>query len=181
MSEFAGLLNNLRARFDGEGVPFAIGGAFALAARARPRQTDDLDIMVLADDLAPVHRALEGDRFRFVNEVTFQDAETGLYLDIFPVEDEAQRFAFDRAVPEDVEGAHRVPVLDAEGLAVMLLREATEGDPEMRPLRLRDVELLAIEADLDWEEVRGWASKMGYEDAYDDVEADGKPPLTGPG
>lgn len=181
MSEFAGLLNNLRARFDDRGVPFAVGGAFALAARARPRQTDDLVTMVLADDLSPVHGALDADRYALVNEVTFQDAETGLYLDIFPVEDEAQRFAFERAGPEDVQGARGIPVLDAEGLAVMLLREATEGDPEARPLRLRDVELLAIEADLDWGEVRDWARKMGYGDAYEDVDAAGKPPLSGGG
>lgn len=181
MSELAGLLNNLRARFEAEGVPFAVGGAFALAARARPRQTDDLDIMVVADDLAPVHRALKPDRYTMVNEVTFRDARTGLHLDLFPVEDEAQRFAFEGARREDLEGASGIPVLDADGLAVMLLREATEGDPERRPLRLRDVELLAIEADLDWETVSGWARRMGYEDAYEDLQAEGKLPLDGDG
>lgn len=177
MSELAGLLNNLRARFEAEGVPFAVGGAFALAARAQPRQTDDLDIMVLADDLSPVHRALKPDRYVLVNEVTFRDAETGLHLDLFPVEDEAQRFAFDEAVREDLEGANDIPVLTADGLAVMLLREATEGDPDRRPLRLRDVELLAIEADLDWETIRGWADRMGYEQAYEDLQIEAKPPL----
>lgn len=177
MSEFAGLLKDLRARFEAAGVPFAVGGAFALAARAQPRQTDDLDIMVLTDDLSPVHQALEPDRYVMVNEVTFQDAETGLHLDLFPVEDEAQRFAFDEAVREDLEGAKDIPALSADGLAVMLLREATEGDPDRRPLRLRDVELLAIEADLDRTEVRRWAKRMGYEAAYEDLQASGKPAL----
>lgn len=177
MSELAGLLNNLQDRFKAEGVPFIVGGAFALAARAQPRQTDDLDIMVLADDLSTVHRALRPDLYVMVNEVTFQDAETGLHLDLFPVEDEAQRFAFDEAIREDLKGAQDIPVLSADGLAVMLLREATEGDPDRRPLRLRDVELLAIEADLDWNRIQEWAKRMGYEEAYEDIQADGKPPL----
>lgn len=85
MSSLAGLLNHLRARLEAEGVPFVIGGAFALAAHGHPRFTDDLDVMVLTQDLAPVHRALGPPRFEFINEVTFRDAETGLLVDIIPV------------------------------------------------------------------------------------------------
>lgn len=177
MSSLAGLLNHLRARLDGEGVPFVIGGAFALAAHGHPRFTDDLDVMVLTQDLSPVHRALGPPRFEFINEVTFRDAETGLLVDIIPVEDEAQRSAFDAAQLTPLHGAAGVRVLRSEGLCVMLLREATKGDPRRRTLRLRDIELLASEGKLDWEYVRSWARRMGYGEAYREVRAPGKPPL----
>lgn len=174
MSSLGGLLNNLRARFEGENVPFAIGGTFALAARGHPRQTDDLDIMVDAPTLDPVHRALTAERCERINEVTFRDSRTGLHLDLIPVRDKAQRHAFEDAARETVGDASDIPVLTAEGLAIMLLREATHGDPERRPLRLRDIELLAT-GDLDWEPVAEWTRRMGYEDAYRDVRADDKP------
>lgn len=175
MSALAELLEGFGARFEAEGVPIAVGGAFALAARGHPRQTDDLDLMVVADDLAPVHRALVEDRFERINEVAFRDAETGLFLDLIPVEDDAQRFAFEQAVEEDLQGARGVRVLTADGLALMLLREATEGDPDRRPIRLRDVELLALDPGLDWELLGGWAERMGYGAAYADVRAPDKP------
>jgi hypothetical protein len=173
----AGLLNHLRSRLDAEGVPFVIGGAFALAARGHPRFTDDIDVMVLTRDLAPVHRAFAGHRLSMVNEVTFRDDETGLLVDVIPVEDEAQRRVFEDATPTEVEGAKPARVLTAEGLAVMLLREATHGDPARRPLRLRDVELLATSGTLDWGYVVAWTRRMGYEDAYRELRAPGKPNL----
>lgn len=177
MTSLRGLLNHLRARFEAEGVPFAIGGSLALAAGGHPRYTDDIDVMVLAPDLAPVHRALAPPRFEFVNEVTFRDVETGYTLDIYPVQDDAQRAAFDAATVVPLEGAHGVRVLTPEGACVMLLREATLGSAKQRPLRLRDVELLASEGKLDWEFVRSWARRMGYGEAYAELRAEGKPPL----
>ena len=97
MSELTGLLNHLRARFEAEHVPFAIGGSFALAANGFPRQTDDLDVMVLVSDLMPVQRALAPPRFERIKEVTFRDVETSLLIDVIPVEDDAQRAAFEAA------------------------------------------------------------------------------------
>lgn len=51
----------------------------------------------------------------------------------------------------------------------MLLREATEGDPERRSERLRDVETLARKQDLDWAYLERWAEKMGYEAAVQEL------------
>lgn len=70
-----------------------------------------------------------------------------------------------------------VRVLSAEGCCIMLLREATKGDPKRRPLRLRDIEALALVTKLDWSEIREWASRMGYTQAYADMAAEGKPRL----
>jgi hypothetical protein len=175
MTALGALLNRLRSRLDGEGVPFVVGGSFALAARGHPRYTDDIDIMVLSPDLAPVHRAFHRDEFETVNEVTFRDVATGLTVDVIPVEDDAQRWAFSTATPETIQGARAVRVLTAEGLALMLLREATRGDPRRRPLRLRDIETLAVNEDVDLREIAPWVKRMGYEQAWRALDVKGKP------
>lgn len=164
-SDVGGLLDDLGTRLDRGGIPFAIGGAFALAAHGHPRFTSGLDLMVLTDELSRVHQALQGGRYTLVNEVTFRDARTGLAIDILPVEDEAQRAVFDDASRVSLYGADRVRVISADGLALMLLREATEGDPDRRSERLRDVETLARKRDLDWDFLERWSEKMGYEEA----------------
>lgn len=175
MTTLAGVLNRLRSRLEVEGVPFVIGGSFALAARGHPRYTDDIDVMVLCADLAPVHRAFRRDEFEMINEVTFRDVASGLTIDIIPVEDDAQRWAFGEATPEVVQHAMPVRVLTAEGLAVMLLREATRGDPRRRPLRLRDIELMALDGDVDLSRVVPWVKRMGYDEAYAALAVPGKP------
>lgn len=171
MSEFTNLLNNLRSRFEDAGVPFAIGDAFALAAHGHPRFTRHLDVRVLSKALEPVHRALVGDRYSMFNEVTFQDAVSGLEIDIFPVEDEAQREAFDTAERIELYGAAPVRVLTPDGLALMLLREATEGDTDRRTERLRDIEILERKRGLDWAYLRAWSERTGYEAALEAVRA----------
>lgn len=177
MSTLGGLLNHLRARLEGTGIPFVVGGAFALAARGFPRFTDDVDIMVLTKDPTPVQRALGPPRFEMINEVTFRDNETGLWIDVIPVLDEAQRAVFDDALVTPLHGASGIRVLTAEGLAVMLLREATGGDARMRATRLRDIEVMAADGKLDWQRITPWVRRMGYAQAYEDVRAEGKPPL----
>lgn len=177
MTSFQGLLNRLRGELEKEGVPFAVGGSFALAAQGHARATNDLDIMVLVPELTQVHRAMSGGRFTMINEVTFQDSETGLYIDLHPVVDDAQAWAFETATREPLHGSAHVRVLNPEGLVVMLLREATHGDPKSRPLRLRDIELLAGTKKLQWDTIREWAQRMGYKEAYAQVAAEGKPPL----
>ena len=175
MSSLRRLVSKLRASCDTAGVPFVVGGSFALAAHGVPRFTQDIDVMVMARDLAPLHRAMLAARFEWVTEVTFRDDESSLLVDLIPVEDEAQRHTFEAAtltrLADDVEAR----VLSADGCCIMLLREATRGDPKRRPLRLRDIEALALVAPLDWAEIRRWAQRAGYERAYADLRAEGKP------
>lgn len=174
MASFAGLLAHLRARLDSESVPFVIGGSFALAARGHPRLTDDIDVMVMCRGLAGVQRAMTDPRYERINEVTFRDLPTSLLVDLIPVEDDAQRHVFDSATLARIPGGAEARVLTAEGCCLMLLREATLGDKKRRPLRLRDIELLAMGA-LDWSEIRAWARRMRWRAAYRDVVAEGKP------
>jgi hypothetical protein len=172
-----GLLARLRAAFDGVGVPFVIGGSFALAACGVPRLTRDVDVMVIAPDLTPVHRAMQAARFEWINEVTFRDDETGLLVDIIPIEDAAQRHAFESAVLTPFDGGVEVRTLTAEGCCIMLLREATIGEPKRWPLRLRDIEALALVTPLRWDEIASWARRMDYAVAYADIRAAGRPPM----
>ncbi len=174
MRELDDVTTDLTSRFEAHGVPFVVGGAFALAARGTPRFTYNLDLMILAP-LQRAREALEDPRYEEIGPVTYRETTTDLYLDLHPVEDAAQRWAADQAETVDVLG-ESVPVLTAEGLALMLLREASQGEKGARPLRLRDVELLAREPGLDWETILGLVRQMGYEEAYKDVHAPGKPP-----
>lgn len=175
MTEFTGLLNNLRAAFERESVEFVVGGSFALAALGHPRATSDIDLMILPHDadLGPVHRALSGPRYSMRNEVTFEDEVTGLFLDILPVVDQAQREAFKRARVFPIHGATRIRVLSADGLALMLLREATIGDKGKRRQRLADLDTLARVAALDDAFLAAWARRMGYTKALADWKAPG--------
>lgn len=177
MSAFRRLMARLRARLDEESVPFVVGGSFALAARGVVRLTQDIDLMVMVPDLAAVHRAMTAGRFEWINEVTFRDDDTGLLLDVIAIKDAAQRHAFEGATRTSLEGGTEFRALTAEGCCIMLLREATQGDPKRRPLRLRDIEALALVTPLSWEEIRDWSTRMGYTEAYRDLRAQGKPDL----
>lgn len=175
MTSFRGLIARLRSCLHEAAVPFVIGGSFALAARGVARFTQDIDVMVFVPDLSPLHRALAGAGFEWINEVTFRDPESGFLVDLIPVEDPAQRHVFEAATLTPIAEGIDVRVLTAEGCCIMLLREATLGDPKRRPLRLRDIEALALVTALDWGHIRTWADRMGCAKAYADVAAHGKP------
>ncbi|MFA5862386.1 MAG: hypothetical protein WDA16_11900 [Candidatus Thermoplasmatota archaeon] len=164
----------LRTSLDSAHASFVIGGSFALAARGVPRFTRDIDVMVMVPDLAPIHRAFAARRFEWINEVTFRDDDSGLLIDVIPVEDAAQRHAFDTATVAELQDGVEVRVLSPEGCCIMLLREATLGDPARRPLRLRDIEALALVAPLDWKPIRDWSQRMGYAAAFGELRAIGK-------
>lgn len=167
MRELEDVIGHLRTQLETVGVPFAIGGAFALAALGHPRFTYNLDVMVLTG-LDHAHRALEHPRYEQASPLSYRETTTDLMIDLHPVRDEAQRWAADQAVLTAVLGSE-VKVLTAEGLALMLLREATEGDEATRPLRLRDLELLDREPGVDWSEIERLIEDMGYGEAYREV------------
>lgn len=175
LEELQDVVDELADRFEMRGVPFVIGGAFALAIHGNPRFTYNLDVMVLAD-VQRARSALQDPRYEELSPVSYRETTTDLMLDLHPVRDEAQRWAAQAA--ETVELLDReVSVLTPEGLAVMLLREATQGEESVAPLRFRDVELLARQPGLDWDTVAEKAQRFGYEEAYGEVAADGKPGL----
>lgn len=175
LQEIQDVVDELADRLETQGVPFVIGGAFALAVHGTPRFTYNLDVMVMTG-LGRAQAALADPRYEELSPVSFREATTDLLLDLHPVRDEAQRWAAQQA--EAVELLDReVNVLTPEGLAVMLLREATQGEDDVRPLRLRDVELLARQPGLDWDEVAHRAERFGYAEAYGEIDAPDKPTL----
>lgn len=175
VQELEDVITHLTERLETNGVPFVIGGAFALAARGTPRFTYNLDVMVLTG-LDHAATALDDPRYERIDPVTYRETTTDLMLDLHPVRDAAQQFAAEQAEITDVLGTE-VNILSPEGLALMLLREASQGEDAVRPLRLRDVELLARQPGLAWEAILDLVEEMGYEDAYRQVQAEGKPPL----
>lgn len=173
--ELKDILTDLETRLSTAGVPFVIGGAFALAAQGAPRFTYNLDVMILTD-LETVHDALDSTRYEQLSPVSYRETTTDLLIDLHPVEDAAQRWAAEHTATHDVLDTE-IQVLSPEGLTLMLLREATQGDPDARPLRLRDIELLARQPGIDWDPLLDLIEQMGYEDAYREIHAPGKPPL----
>lgn len=173
--ELTDVTQDLEQRFEETGVPFVVGGAFALAALGTPRFTYNLDLMV-STGLDHATAALDDPRYERIDPVTYRETTTDLYVDLHPVEDAAQRWAVDHAETTDVLGA-QLQVLSAEGLALMLLREATVGDPQARPLRLRDVELLARQPGVEWRAILDAIRQGGFEEAYREVDAPDKPTL----
>lgn len=162
--ELEDVVTHLQERFETNGVPFVVGGAFALAAHGNPRFTYNLDVMVLTG-LDHAGQALDDPRYERIDGVTYRETTTDLMIDLHPVRDEAQTWAAEHAELTDVLGAE-VKVLTPEGLALMLLREATEGEAETRPLRLRDLALLDRHPGVDWSQIEPMVEQMGYEDAY---------------
>lgn len=169
MSALGGLINRLNGRLTAAGIPFVVGGSFALAAAGHPRFTQDIDIMVLVADDTRLQQALAPPGFRQINDITYEDEETGLFIDLAPVMDDAQKAALERTTTVAIHGSGPVRVLTPDGLVLMLLREATIGDERKRPLRLRDVEVLAASTKIDWGWVEVRAQTAGYEQALQDV------------
>lgn len=62
--------------------------------------------------------------------------------------------------------AHGHPRYTPARMTLMLLCEATDGDLARAPEQLRDVEILARENELAWDEFRTWVEKMGHQCAY---------------
>lgn len=173
LQEIEDVVDALADRFEQQGIPFVIGGAFALAIHGVPRFTYNLDVMVLVD-LSRAQSALADPRYEELSPVSYREATTDLLLDLHPVEDAAQRWAAGETESVELFG-REISVLTPEALAVMLLREATRGEEDVRPLRLRDVELLARQPGLDWEHVAEQAARFGYEEVYGELAAPGKP------
>lgn len=175
VQELTDVVDALADRLEEHGVPFTIGGAIAQAIHGVPRFTYNLDLMI-SGPLARAQSALADPRYEELSPVSYRETTTDLLIDLHPVEDSAQQWAAGQAEAVELFG-RPINVLTPEALAVMLLREATRGEEDVRPLRLRDVELLARQPGLDWVTVAEQARRFGYEQAYEDVDAPEKPAL----
>jgi hypothetical protein len=154
----------LADRLDEDSLPYALGGALALAAWAGPRQTVDVDIAVFVGEeaLARVVDAVE----RAGAVVNRDDAErsvasTGMFIaqlartriDVFLATHPAHEEMGRRRRPVEVEGT-RLWFLSPEDLALLKLIYG-------RPKDLVDLErLFAARADLDVAYIRSWLERI---------------------
>lgn len=112
-------LTKLAARLDELGIPYAIAGGMALFFHGYRRFTEDIDVVVTADDLKRIHEELEGRGYLplFAGSKNLRDTEHGVRIEFlvagqFPGDGLPKPVAFpDPAEKQTViEGARFVPL-----------------------------------------------------------------------
>jgi hypothetical protein len=135
-------------RFNQGGVRYCLVGGLALAHHSIPRQTQDVDIMVLPEDLPLVQLLLKGHERRGTAVVMiFQIGDTR--IDIIPANLRAKRAAVLEAIEDVIE---ELPVKVANLRDLILLKMWAIPDRPERAKRLQDeadvVGLLAMNSGL---------------------------------
>jgi hypothetical protein len=121
-------------RFNKGGVRYCLVDGLALAHHSIPRQTQDVDIMVLPEDLPLVQRLLEGHEQRGTAVVMiFQIGDTR--IDIIPANPRAKRAAVLEAIEDVIE---ELPVKVANLRDLILLKMWAIPDRPERAKRLQD-------------------------------------------
>jgi hypothetical protein len=146
-------LTKLAARLDDLGIPYAIAGGMALFFHGYRRFTEDIDVVVTADDLKRIHEALEGRGYvpLFAGSKNLRDAEHGVRIEFliagqFPGDGLPKPVAFpDPAEKQTViEGARFVP------LASLIEMKLASGMTSPRRIRdLSDVQEIIATMSLD--------------------------------
>lgn len=121
-------------RFNEGGVRYCLVGGLALAHHSIPRQTQDVDIMVLPEDLPLVQRLLRGHELRGTAVVMiFQIGDTR--IDIIPANLTAKRAAVIEAIDDVIED---LPVRVVNLRDLILLKMWAIPDRPERAKRLQD-------------------------------------------
>lgn len=128
------VLKDLLRRFNEGGVRYCLVGGLALAHHSIPRQTQDVDIMVLPEDLPLVQRLLKGHEQRGTAVVMiYQIGETR--IDIMPANLQAKRTAVLEAIDDVIE---ELPVRVANLRDLILLKMWAIPDRPERSKRMQD-------------------------------------------
>jgi len=128
------VLKDVLRRFNEGGVRYCLVGGLALAHHSIPRQTQDVDIMVLPEDLPLVQSLLKGHEQRGTAVVMiFQIGETR--IDIMPANLQAKRTAVLEAIDDLIE---ELPVRVANLRDLILLKMWAIPDRPERSKRLQD-------------------------------------------
>jgi predicted nucleotidyltransferase len=165
-------LDRLLESLDARAVPYALIGGIAVRAHAIPRNTNDIDVVVLIDQSARweffqdlVTRGFEVpepylrgwiDRVTgmSVAKVKVYLARRGIDIDLFLAESPFQRSLIERRLPVDIDG-RTVWIATAEDLVLLKLLAS-------RPRDTLDVaDVLYISGQLDVSYLRQWASDLG--------------------
>ncbi len=117
-------LRKIAARLGELGIPYAVAGGMALFYHGLRRFTEDVDILITAEGLAAVHRALEGLGYvpLFPGSRALRDAESGVRIEFlvsgeFPGDGKPKPVAF----PEPTAAS-----VDHEGVRVVTLEKLIE-------------------------------------------------------
>ncbi|MEX2188289.1 MAG: nucleotidyl transferase AbiEii/AbiGii toxin family protein [Pirellulales bacterium] len=133
-------LTKLAARLDDLGIPYAIAGGMALFFHGYRRFTEDIDVVVTADDLKRIHEELEGRGYVpvFAGSKNLRDTEHGVRIEFlvtgqFPGDGLPKPVAFPNPAEKQtvIESARFVPL---ETLIEMKLASGITS-----PRRIRDL------------------------------------------
>jgi predicted nucleotidyltransferase len=128
-------------RFNESGVRYCLVGGLAVAHHAVPRQTQDVDIMVLPEDLPLVQRLLQGYELRGTAVVMiFQIGETR--FDIIPANLRAKRSAVLAAMEDEIDDTP-VKVVNLRDL-ILLKMWAAPDRPEQRKRRQDETDVVGL-------------------------------------
>lgn len=166
----------------GLGLGWALAGGLALGARARPRATFDVDLVVLTTDFEAVKRAVAKSWFDLSEErgegtlgswegVRCQTLvgpfPSKVDVDIIFSDNEFFRSMLSRTSTEEILPDLQVPVISAEDLVLLKLKAA-------RPPDLADAWRVFKDKRqaVDWPYLREWADKIGVHDRLREFESE---------
>jgi hypothetical protein len=135
------IVKDVLRRFNEGGVRYCLVGGLALAHHSIPRQTQDVDIMVLPEDLPLVQRLLKGHELRGTAVVMiFQIGDTR--IDIIPANLRAKRAAVLEAIDDVIED---LPVRVANLRDLILLKMwAIPDRPEERKRAQDEADVIGL-------------------------------------
>jgi hypothetical protein len=169
--DFRRVLGALVAFFERERIPYAVVGAFGLAAYGRARATADLDVATDAGAQARLVAFLEslGYETLHVSEGysnhLHRDPALGRVDAIYVGGDTATRL-FDGCRPLLRLGERAMPVPRPEHLAAMKIH-AMKNDPSRTLQELADIRYLLAVPGVDEDEVRAYFERAGLHDRFD--------------
>jgi len=163
-------LLGIARRLDSAGIPYMVVGSVAAGIWAAPRYTQDVDLVIKADESQADELARSfADNFyvgdlvtaaRTLDMANVIDPTTGWKADfIWAKQGDWDDMAFSRRVSVRI-ADRSITVATAEDVVIAKLRWARSSESEMQ---LRDVSNLLGVVKVDWEYLQRWVHELGLE------------------
>lgn len=172
--DFARVMRAVAQFFDGEGIAFAIIGAFGLQAYGLNRATSDLDFVTDFQAQAKLIPFLEKLGYETLHVSSgysnhlHADPAMGR-LDFVYVSGDTSRQLLESARKLHVLGGVSVAVPRPEHLAAMKI-QAMKNDPERTYQEMADIQFLLRLPGINEEEIKGYFKKQGLLDRYNEIK-----------
>lgn len=165
------------------GIPYMITWSIALSFYAEPRNTNDIDVVIEADesDLDTILALFPDEYDWYVSRVAAEEAAarrsmfnaihpaTGLKVDlVFLKNTELEQLKFSRRQRVS-QGDKSLWLIRPEDLLLSKLAWGQRGDSAMQAEDVR--KLIRDAKEMDWEYVNEWLDRTGLRKAYDDVRS----------